>query len=101
MNRQHLARQVRRNLGDGKSKCGEFSFQLVAIGGRGCGEINIDDAPVPAWNLNARVAEVGKLFADILKRIERRCVAKKLGQKYSRPLDPGHEVLPWSIAACA
>lgn len=90
MDRQHLARQISWDFGDGEPKCGELSFQLVAIGDRGCGEIDIDDAPIPPGNLHACIAELRKPFADVLKRIERRCVSKELGQKYGRPLDPGH-----------
>jgi hypothetical protein len=46
---------------------------------------------IPARNLHASIAQIGEPLADILERIEGRRVAYELGQKYSRPLDLGHE----------
>src|SRR5690606_18388939 len=73
------------------------ALELVAIGLRLCGLLEVDEARHPGRDLHAFVAEPGGPFADVVERIERGLVPRELGQENGRSLHGAH-AMPSSAA---
>src|SRR5262245_61206012 len=90
MHGHELALQVRGQLGHLKPAFAQDALHLVAVGlALGClGEV--EQALIPAWNLDALEAESRGPAGDGLQIVERRRIARELRQEYGRPLDRPH-----------
>ncbi len=75
VHRDELALQVRRELGDREPVARGDAFDFVTIGLRVRGLGEVEEPPVPGWNLHASKAQRGRPHADRVERIERRRIA--------------------------
>ena len=55
------------------------------------GVLQVEQAAIPARHLDALVAQVGGPLRNRIQRVERRCIARELRQKYRRSLDRFHD----------
>ncbi len=94
MDRHQLALQVCRKLGDFETVRSGNAFHLVAIVLAFGRLVEVEQAPVPAGNLDTLVAKAGDPFADRVERIERRLVARELGKEDGGALDRLHVFIP-------
>ena len=85
-----LALQVGRKLGDRQPGVGTDAAHLVGIGRTLRAEVQIEQPGVPAWDLDALVAQPRRPGGDCGQRIERCCIARELRQENPRTLDRRH-----------
>src|SRR5207247_6091229 len=92
MDGQQLALQMRRQLGHLEAALRQDAFYLgtvgLALGGFG----QVEQAAVPAWDLDALEAEppLPGPAGDGLQVVERRRIARELRQEYGRSFDRPH-----------
>ena len=94
MDRDQLALQMGRQLGQRDAGVRERALDLVAIGVALGRALQVEQAAIPARDLHALVAEIRRPPGDVGERIERRLIARELGEKDRRPLDRFHARLP-------
>src|ERR1700693_4230646 len=87
MHRDQLALQMSGELGEMESVSGQGIEHLFTIGLALCGQLQVEQAAVPGWNLYALVAHTAHPVRDILQVVERSRVTGKLGQEDCRALD--------------
>src|SRR5690606_11963304 len=88
-----------RELGQRDRGVGVRALDLVAIGVALRRALQIEQAPVPARDLHPLIAEIRRPFRDARERVERRPIARELGEKDRRPLDRLHLRLPLDALA--
>src|SRR5580658_7860520 len=88
-----LSLQVCRELGDLQAGILYDAFDLVGVCFAFGGLLKVDNAAVPAGQLNADIAVACGPFADGGEPVEWRLVAEKLRQEYSWPFYSRHNVL--------
>jgi hypothetical protein len=102
MDRDQLALQMGRELGDLDAVLGGGRLHVVAVA-LGFGRfLEIEQPSVPAWHLYALEAEAGGPLANRVQGIVRRRVAGILRKKDRRPFDGRHRhgmLLPIEAAA--
>src|SRR5580692_7743709 len=79
MDGHQLPLQMRRQLRHRKSV--RLRLNIVAVGLRLGGLLNIDDAPVPGRNLHALISEALHPFGDVRKIVIWRLIGKKLSEE--------------------
>src|SRR5262245_56852312 len=94
MNRDQLPLQMRRELVDLQPLLRQDVFDLVAIGLRLRGLLQVEQPLIPRRNLHALEAEAGSPFGDRRQRVERRCIASELSKENSGSLDGFHPSPP-------
>ena len=94
IDRDQLALQMGRELGDLDPVLGGGALQLVAIGLALRGLLEVDEARVPGRDLHALVAERRRPAADRIEGVERRLVADELREEDRRSLDRFHCFYP-------
>src|SRR6266481_810438 len=87
MHRDQLALQMSGELGEMECVSGQGIEHLFTIGLALCGQLQVEQAAVPGWNLHALVAQTAHPARDILQVVERSRVTGKLGQEDCRALD--------------
>src|SRR5713101_4902718 len=90
MHRDQLALQMSGELGEMESVSDQGIEHLFTIGLALCGQLQVEQAAVPGWNLHALVAQTAHPLRDILQTVKRSRVTGKLGQKNCRALDSLH-----------
>src|SRR5213080_1706067 len=94
MHGDQLALQMRRQLRHLEPALGQHAPHLVAVRlALGC-LLEVEEPPVPAWDLHSLETEPGSPVGDGRQAVERRCVAGELRQENGRPFDRLHRVSP-------
>ncbi len=89
-----LALKVGRELGDGETVGRDRAGDLVAIGLRFGRAREVEEARVPGRDLHALVAEPRGPAADGVEAVERRGIARELGQEQAGAFEClGHDIL--------
>src|SRR5262245_117672 len=90
MHGDQLALQMRRELGDLEPALGQDAFHLVTVGLALGRLLEIEEASVPAWDLDALETEPRSPAGDALEVVEWRCIASELRQEDGRTFDRFH-----------
>src|SRR6266516_992305 len=90
MDGHQLTLQMRRQLGDLEAALGEDAFYLVTVGLALGGFREVEQAGIPAGDLDALEAEPRGPAGDGLQAVERRRIARELRQENCRPFDRLH-----------
>ena len=90
VDRDQLALQVARELGQRDAGILERALDLVAVGIALGGLGEVEQPGVPARDLHPLVAEIAGPLRDAGERVERRPIARELGEKDRRSLDGLH-----------
>ena len=88
VNGDQLAEQMRSDLGDGETA--GLALQVVAIGLRLSGLLDVDHAPVPRRDLYAEIAERSRPGRYVRQIVEGRLVAEELRQENCGAFDLSH-----------
>ena len=80
-----LALEVACQLGDGEAVC--LALNLVAIGFGFSGFLDVQDAGIPAGELDAGIAVAFHVSGDVREVVEGRCVTHELGEEDCRSFD--------------
>ena len=102
MHRDQLSLQMGRQLRQLEAGIRERALDLVAVGIALGRLLEVEQAAVPARYLHAQIAETLRPLGDAGERVERRLIARELGEKQRRPLDRLHLRLPvmtWRFGA--
>ena len=89
MNRDELSLQVGGQFGDHQAMARGHAGNFIAIGLRGCGLVEVDQARIGGRDLNALVTEPSRPAADGIEAVKRRRIADELRQKNRGPLHGG------------
>src|SRR3989442_11493729 len=81
---------MRRQLGHLEAALRQDAFYLVTVGLALGGFGEVEQASIPAWDLDAFEAERRGPAGDGLQAVERRRIARELRQEYGRPFDRPH-----------
>src|SRR6266550_3663918 len=90
MDGHQLALQMRRQLGHLEAALGQDAFYLVTVGLALGGFGEVEEALIPAGDLDAFEAEPRGPAGDGLQAVERRRIPRELRQEYGRPFDRPH-----------
>ena len=90
MHGDHLALEMGRELADRDADIGELALDLVAVSLALMGLVEIEEAPVPAGDLDRLVAIALGPARDAFERVVRGCVLRELGKKQPWPFHRPH-----------
>src|SRR3569833_2780970 len=94
MDRNQLTNDVARQLGNRDAVLSRSGVQVVGVSLAGRRLFDVDEGRHPSRDLHTLVPQVGRPLADVIERVERRLVARKLGEENRRALDRFHDALP-------
>jgi hypothetical protein len=96
MHGDQLALQMRRQLADHQRVPVERRLDVVAIGAAFRRLREVEEAPVPARDLDSFISEPRRPAGDVIQRVERRFVAGELCEEDRGALDCFHQLSPWT-----